>query len=288
MNKKILLIALFLLIIITFLFIKIFWNNNSYALDNENSIIKYSNKIAYVKYEELNSLLNDINNYIYYNNSIDYIYNDIIDKYYNLKRLKMYEENNNMILEIELDENDSKLLLNRQENTTLKIAFDDIDRVKSIDLNELNYKLNKEKILRESIVKTASMELGKTGETYWTWYGFNHRVEWCAVFVSWVFNENGLLNKKVPKFIWVKKGVDYFKDKNSLKYPSEYNPKPGDIIFFDWNNNLVIDHVGIVEKVDSKYVYSIEGNVDRKDVQRRKSNINSHYIYAYGVPDYEN
>ena len=53
-------------------------------------------------------------------------------------------------------------------------------------------------------------------------------------------------------------------------------------------HNLVIDHVGIVEKVEGNYVYSIEGNVGKVNVQRRKSKLNSYYIYAYGVPDYSN
>ena len=30
------------------------------------------------------------------------------------------------------------------------------------------------------------------GYPYWSWYGFNGRVEWCACFVSWCYNQMGL------------------------------------------------------------------------------------------------
>ena len=26
---------------------------------------------------------------------------------------------------------------------------------------------------------------------YWSWYGFDSRVEWCACFVSWCYNQAG-------------------------------------------------------------------------------------------------
>ena len=45
---------------------------------------------------------------------------------------------------------------------------------------------------------------------------------------------------------------------------NSYIPNPGDIIFFDWDDedglNGQPDHVGIVEKVENGYVYTIEGN----------------------------
>ncbi len=36
------------------------------------------------------------------------------------------------------------------------------------------------------IVAVALSQVGNVGgEPYWSWYGFSHRVEWCAIFVSW-------------------------------------------------------------------------------------------------------
>ena len=34
-------------------------------------------------------------------------------------------------------------------------------------------------------------------QPYWSWYGFNSRVEWCACFVSWCYNQAG---KSEPRF----------------------------------------------------------------------------------------
>ena len=201
----------------------------------------------------------------------------------------MYKNKLGSVLEIKLDrETAQKYLTNyfkMNDYITLRILFDK-NSYDSIDIDKLYYDLNKEKVIRENIVNTALKEVGNTGEKYWNWYGFNHRVEWCAVFVSWVANQNGLLNTKVHKFVWVKIGVDYYKEKSLLKFPNKYSPKKGDLIFFDWNNNGVIDHVGIVEKTDKKYVYTIEGNVNHLNVQNKKYPLKSPYIYAYGELDF--
>lgn len=44
---------------------------------------------------------------------------------------------------------------------------------------------------------------------------------------------------------------------------NSYEPRPGDIIFFDWDDggqDGSSDHVGIVEKVENGRIYTIEGN----------------------------
>lgn len=42
------------------------------------------------------------------------------------------------------------------------------------------------------IVTVALSQVGNVGgQPYWSWYGFNSRVEWCACFVSWCANECG-------------------------------------------------------------------------------------------------
>lgn len=61
----------------------------------------------------------------------------------------------------------------------------------------------------------------------------------------------------------------------------------GDIVFFDWsgsNNISGIDHVGVVEYVDSDgTVHTIEGNID--NVCKRELR-HSNYIVGYGRPAY--
>ena len=51
------------------------------------------------------------------------------------------------------------------------------------------------------IVLVAASQIGNVGGApYWSWYGFSRRVDWCGCFVSWVFNEAGLLGTAIPKF----------------------------------------------------------------------------------------
>ena len=64
-----------------------------------------------------------------------------------------------------------------------------------------------------------------------------------------------------------------------------YHPKPGDIIFFDWDGDGLGNHVGIVESSDDTYVYTIEGNSGDR-CRRRTYFISSSMIMGYGIPDY--
>lgn len=63
------------------------------------------------------------------------------------------------------------------------------------------------------IVQVAQSQVGNVGgRKYWSWYGFNSRVEWCACFVSWCGNQCGYIaDGKMPRFAGVGVGVDWFK-----------------------------------------------------------------------------
>lgn len=138
-----------------------------------------------------------------------------------------------------------------------------------------------------TMVEIAQSQVGnKGGELYWRWYGFDSRVEWCAVFVSWVANQAGYINSGIiPKFsVCQTQGIPWFKTMNQWKFPP-YQPSPGDIIFFDWQNDGKADHVGIVESVDANKVYTIEGN-SRDEVKRKEYLLNNKVIIGYGTPTY--
>ena len=113
-------------------------------------------------------------------------------------------------------------------------------------------------------------------------------MEWCCAFVSWVAYESNIMDVYIPRFAGVSAGIRFFKSKNQLKYASKYTPKPGDVVFFDFPTETVVDHVGIVEKVENGTIYTIEGNANSDYVRRREYPIDSPYLYAYGVPDYKN
>ena len=46
-------------------------------------------------------------------------------------------------------------------------------------------------------------QLGNVGGApYWSWYGFNSRVEWCACFVSWCADHCGYIESGIiPNFL---------------------------------------------------------------------------------------
>ena len=85
------------------------------------------------------------------------------------------------------------------------------------------------------IVVVALSQLGNVGgQPFWPWYGFNSRVEWCACFVSWCANECGYLDAGViPRTAGCIYGSNWFKDRGFWQ-DNSYEPRPGDIIYFDW------------------------------------------------------
>ena len=61
----------------------------------------------------------------------------------------------------------------------------------------------------QAIVEVALTQLdNEGGEPYWSWYGFDSRVEWCACFVSWCADQCGYIDSGIiPKFSLVSDGV---------------------------------------------------------------------------------
>ena len=136
------------------------------------------------------------------------------------------------------------------------------------------------------IVSVALSQVGNIGgQPYWSWYGFDSRVEWCACFVSWCANECGYIEAGViPKYAGCVQGSEWFKERGQWA-DRNYEPAPGTIIFFDWEGDGITDHVGIVEKCENGTVYTVEGNSGDACKQRQYS-VGSSLIYGYGIPAY--
>ncbi len=142
----------------------------------------------------------------------------------------------------------------------------------------------------DAIVTVALSQVGNIGgELYWSWYGFESRVEWCACFVSWCANQCGYIDTGVcPKFAGCGNGVQWFKDRGQWIDGSD-EPVPGMIIFFDWDNkggsgpqDGEADHVGIVQKVEDGIIYTVEGNSGNLCRVNRYS-VGQYEIMGYGV-----
>lgn len=104
---------------------------------------------------------------------------------------------------------------------------------------------------------------------------------WCADFVSFCFQVNGLIGEGKAIPYWQRSAGNGYKlwvNSNYLK--GNYIPKPGDVIVFSWS------HVGLVYACDGNYVYAIEGNSSTYDymtsvVSLTKYQLNSNNIYGY-------
>jgi len=151
------------------------------------------------------------------------------------------------------------------------------------DSTQVNYEIT------SPIISVAKAQLGQQGgQPYWSWYGFNDRVAWCACFVSWCANQTGRIESgNMPKFSACNDGIAWFKEKHQWIEASDM-PMTGDIIFFDWNKDGQdgsSDHVGIVEyyDVETNIVHTVEGNSNDECKQREYSK-DDNQIMGYGRP----
>ena len=173
-------------------------------------------------------------------------------------------------------------------------AFDkeqDLIDTEYIHLNITEPEPEQKESFTTKLLNLARKEIGYSEEPpnsnrtkYGRWYGMDGQ-PWCAMFVSWLFSEAGKpLNWTTSKgFSYCPYGINILK-KLGKWYTS--NPKPGDIIFFDWQKDGISDHVGIIESVENGYIVTIEGNTSISNqsnggaVMRRKRY--GHQIAGYG------
>ncbi len=121
-------------------------------------------------------------------------------------------------------------------------------------------------------------------------YTMKYTDEWCACFVSVVAIKAGLLDI-MPKEVSCEKMIELYKGKGRWQENDAYAPKPGDVIFYDWqdsgsgDNKGASDHVGIVVSVEGATIKVIEGNYTCT-VNYRYITVNGKNIRGYGLPDY--
>ena len=124
-------------------------------------------------------------------------------------------------------------------------------------------------------------------------------MQWCAAFVSCMFMyEFGVDAAREllcgDLHCYTPAGAKYFKNKGRYTKRKNADPQPGDVVFFYSSSKGRIGHVGIVTKVDSSKVYTIEGNTSGGSklvtnggaVWNKSYKKTSTYIDGYGRPDY--
>ena len=131
------------------------------------------------------------------------------------------------------------------------------------------------------LVELAKRQVGNVGgQPYWSWYGFNSRVEWCACFVSWCYGQMGLSE---PRFAACQsQGIPWFQSHGQWGARGYDNLAPGDAIFFDWDLDGRADHVGIVIGTDGSRVHTVEGN-SGDACKIRSYDVNYECIKGYGL-----
>jgi cell wall-associated NlpC family hydrolase len=106
-------------------------------------------------------------------------------------------------------------------------------------------------------------ETGDNNTKYGKWFGLNNQ-PWCAIFVSWCFNQAGLVSlvsaQTKKGFASCDLGLKWFSKKNKLVPVGQ--AQEGDIVFFQFDNDAQPDHVGIVVKNMKrlKALKIVEGN----------------------------
>ena len=131
------------------------------------------------------------------------------------------------------------------------------------------------------LVAVARSQVGNIGgKLYWSWYGFESHVEWCACFVSWCADQCGYIDAGLfPKFAaCTSQGVPWFQERGQWQ-DNTYTPNPGDLIFFNWDQDEWIDHVG---KVENGRVYTIEGNSGNA-CEQNSYPLGDPQVYGYGI-----
>ena len=122
-------------------------------------------------------------------------------------------------------------------------------------------------------------------------YKVKYTDEWCATFVSAMAIKCGITDI-IPTECSCMKMIVLFVKLDAWKESDAYTPKPGDVIFYDWQDSGVgdntghSDHVGIVESVSGSTITVIEGNMNAA-VGRRSIKVNGRYIRGYGVPKFK-
>lgn len=121
-------------------------------------------------------------------------------------------------------------------------------------------------------------------------YRLSYSDPWCAAFVSAVgkkVNANDIIYPECS----CDRMIQLYQQNGRWMEDDSYIPKPGDIIFYDWDdsgsgdNHGGSDHVGIVYSVVGSTMTIIEGNCS-DSVCFTTRTVNQRFIRGYGLPKY--
>lgn len=116
---------------------------------------------------------------------------------------------------------------------------------------------------------------------YGAWYGDSYG-DWCAMFVSFCLNYAEVPRNEIPLDCNCQNWIQTLSDRGMyFDASSDYQPEPGDLIFFSIKKNGTSDHVGLAVEVNEHTIKTIEGNSGNQ-VEYNTYDINDERIIGYG------
>ena len=122
-------------------------------------------------------------------------------------------------------------------------------------------------------------------------YAVKNTDDWCDVFVTVVFQREGL-SHLVGRECGVERHIQIFKKLGIWNEDGTTTPQSGDIITFNWDkdtqqNDGWADHIGIVERVENGWIHTIEGNSSNGVVRRNTYRVGHGNIRGFARPRYQ-
>lgn len=116
-------------------------------------------------------------------------------------------------------------------------------------------------------------------------YRMTLKDNWCAMFVTVIANKCGLDAKAFPYEVSC-----YFQSLISKErgqwFTDARDAQPNDLIYYSWNANGVLNHVGFVESVNGPNIHALEGNI-KNTVGYRTIRSNNPAIAGFVRTDYQ-
>ena len=108
-------------------------------------------------------------------------------------------------------------------------------------------------------------------ERFGSYFGENG-VPFCAMFVSWCMHQAGAKAPGVPGAYCP---TMLAAGKAAGRAINKYNAKFGDLVYFDWGNDGITDHIGFVYANNGGYLTTLEGNTDNGVVAYKTRSFNT-------------
>ena len=135
-------------------------------------------------------------------------------------------------------------------------------------------------------LKIAEKYLGQGGAKFRKYCGLPSGAAWCNAFVTDIFAEagNSSLYCNGTKQTYCPNSIKWCY--NNLASIPIYLAMPSDVIYFDWENNGVPNHIGFVrERKSCDEIYTIEGNTNGGRVANKARTVK--YVQAVFRPHYK-